>query len=1317
MSTVLYTLAPTATRIRYREPYLSDALNKKYQSIVPFGIYEGFTPAPSIVAQSLDLQPGSIGHAAVVESDLDNTVQVSVHLDGTLTLDLSAQAGQTVVVLLEATYAYPQETTAYIKMYLEGDPAIPASACTICKVDVPVTAIVLTDADISLTGRTFPWDTRDRNAIPMLALAKNAGFEFVSEPSPSIGVAPPYWNLTTAGVGQFQMSNSPGPSGTGGYVIGRAVAPIGSSHTNIFYQRYSVPVSSANNRIRFGVQFQPVLQTTLNNPVLTATLINPVTGVTVQTLTIELDSSAPFLGSWTQYEETLEAYSIGADGACVAQLTLAFNNVQYGATGDAFYATDFVLEVESDSKAADVGGQLGGDTRFNTLTLTDANYATNKGVVLSHNAATDVMSLAAVPGVTGTPGLYVPGTLTIGGGVVFSGDLTVTGDLYVNGGDIQRSTSGTLSIGTTSNTTSLTLGQNLGSQTVSMIGGTIVVGFGATSTLSIGTTIANSAAITVGSTTATLTTTTVNGVTVSVGGSNTATLNLGNTSTSSATIRLGNAPTGGSVATTVQGNTVGVGTDADTTTVNVGTTTTSSAAITLGNAPAAGTVATGVAGNDISIGTSTNTSTITIGDGVSGTLRIARYLDGNTGTLSLGTDTARSTAVEVGSTSANLTLAGAAITLGTAAATTSITIGDGASGTLRVAQYLDGNTGELSLGTNTAYTTTLVTLGNNSTPLTMAGTAINLGTNAASGTMTLSRSGQTTAIAGNATVAGTSTLTGVLNADGGIGRSSAGTLTFGNDADVTAIQIGTASSTGGVSISQAGQTTTVNGALAVTQATTATGVINANGGVDRSTNAALAIGATNATDINIGRATQNVAIQNTLSITGATTATGAINANGGVDRSTAATLSLGTTNANAVTVSRTGITTTVAGALTATETATFSSTINANGGVIDRSTSGTLTIGNTTNVTGINIGTTNTTGGVTVSRSGQNTVVQGLLGVGASSPASALHVNTASPATAIYSQFTNGTTLATASDGLLVGLNSSSEAVINMQESAALRLYTAGAERLVVGSGGTVTINAPTGGTLTGLVVNSAANNAYAILATNTGAFNGYGVYGAVSGGSGTTYGGYFTSTVATNGHGVRGIASNSGYGVWGTSATATGYGGYFDNASGTALYVSGTTRMTGSLTLPATGSGADISNAVGTYGFGTWTPALSFGGASTNWTFSAFGQYVKIGRLVHVTGGIQVTGKSAGFSTGVAGITGLPFATADEAGADPFAGLYVTFVQSAAAGMTAIPTLSAASANSTVIYIYAFNGSNITDTGFQFGTVFRFSGTYISYA
>jgi len=72
----------------------------------------------------------------------------------------------------------------------------------------------------------------------------------------------------------------------------------------------------------------------------------------------------------------------------------------------------------------------------------------------------------------------------------------------------------------------------------------------------------------------------------------------------------------------------------------------------------------------------------------------------------------------------------------------------------------------------------------------------------------------------------------------------------------------------------------------------------------------------------------------------------------------------------------------------------------------------------------------------------------------------------------------------------------------------------------------------------------------------------------------------------------------------------------------------------------------------------GTWTPDLTFGGASTGITYGTqSGSYVRIGSLVYVRFRIVLTSK--GSATGAATIAGLPFAVVSSVGTNLQCGYY----------------------------------------------------------
>jgi len=101
------------------------------------------------------------------------------------------------------------------------------------------------------------------------------------------------------------------------------------------------------------------------------------------------------------------------------------------------------------------------------------------------------------------------------------------------------------------------------------------------------------------------------------------------------------------------------------------------------------------------------------------------------------------------------------------------------------------------------------------------------------------------------------------------------------------------------------------------------------------------------------------------------------------------------------------------------------------------------------------------------------------------------------------------------------------------------------------------------------------------------------------------------------------------------------------------------TKLVDGNLIIGTSGKGIDFSataDAAGRtselladYEEGTFTPGLTFGGASVLMTGTFNGRYTKVGRAVTVSGIIVLSNK--GTSTGTALITGLPFAASNGAG------------------------------------------------------------------
>jgi hypothetical protein len=141
-----------------------------------------------------------------------------------------------------------------------------------------------------------------------------------------------------------------------------------------------------------------------------------------------------------------------------------------------------------------------------------------------------------------------------------------------------------------------------------------------------------------------------------------------------------------------------------------------------------------------------------------------------------------------------------------------------------------------------------------------------------------------------------------------------------------------------------------------------------------------------------------------------------------------------------------GKTLSVGGTLTATGAASF----------VNATLSGTLTAPAITSpsATALSIKSAGTTA-MTIDTS-QN------VGIGTSSPNWRLQLNVTPASAANYFQITNGSTGTGAGDGMLVGVDSSNDAIVWMQESANLKFSTSNTERMRIDTSGNVGIGTST---------------------------------------------------------------------------------------------------------------------------------------------------------------------------------------------------------------------------------------------------------------
>ncbi len=174
-------------------------------------------------------------------------------------------------------------------------------------------------------------------------------------------------------------------------------------------------------------------------------------------------------------------------------------------------------------------------------------------------------------------------------------------------------------------------------------------------------------------------------------------------------------------------------------------------------------------------------------------------------------------------------------------------------------------------------------------------------------------------------------------------------------------------------------------------------------------------------------------------------------------------------------------------------------------------------------------------------------------------------------------------------------------------------------------------------------------------------------------------------------------------------------------------LVVSGTgsgdvTVSTGNLVIGTSGKGIDFSATSGAgtselfddYEEGTWTPTYSFSGGGTVTTATNGGLYVKIGRMVYVSGALRSTAVSG--ISGSCSINGLPYACEDASGSA--GSISIGYARSWGSDMPNLRGWIGGTATSISLYKNATNagGSAVTSSEFDTGAnnnVVEFIGVY----
>lgn len=211
MPTTITTPSNNLVKMRYKEPYVSEGLNRKLIAAVPRGIIRGgrLITAGAGLGVRIDADQDN-GDSVYTYVDSVNELSLTFRQAGNITLDLTPFASSTVFIALHVDYSISNATVvtwrAYTEAELFGNTPEPEAGDVIIvgRVDVPASGPIPA-SDVYVDRARFAFDEEDRGRVAWRPILANGSFDMQSSavsPSTATGDVPfAGWELTSANAG------------------------------------------------------------------------------------------------------------------------------------------------------------------------------------------------------------------------------------------------------------------------------------------------------------------------------------------------------------------------------------------------------------------------------------------------------------------------------------------------------------------------------------------------------------------------------------------------------------------------------------------------------------------------------------------------------------------------------------------------------------------------------------------------------------------------------------------------------------------------------------------------------------------------------------------------------------------------------------------------------------------------------------------------------------------------------------------------------------------------------------------------------------
>ena len=438
MAATLTNFASSETRLKYREPFITEGLNAKIAVALPPGTYRGFRLAAtgSGTPRSLQIVADTTSNDNVAIFQTATGYSVSLTKSGNFTVDLSSASfnNTTVIIAIYANYTLGAVTTAALKAYTLAEyNAAPEQDQLVVLGSVVTTGsgVAISAGNITYARRTEAWEAIAPQQVPYTNVVRNGGFETILGATPGTYEIP-FWRANLLTTASTWAANDTDPS-EGEQCIqydfvdvapqASLVCPIGAPTIPGRVLKYSFDVKALKSLA--GGTFQLLVAWADHDDLSTQSQVSIPMG--------SIDGS---------YRNIAGAIVAPSDARFLSSVSFVLDSADFGTAGAALRLDNVRAWLENASTLnEDINAAGWALQRTNALVLTTIGTVASPGAVLEFNSGTlgisSTAGAATAVAVTGT--LAVTGTVTSGGTLAASGDLTVgddaviTGDLTVGG--------------------------------------------------------------------------------------------------------------------------------------------------------------------------------------------------------------------------------------------------------------------------------------------------------------------------------------------------------------------------------------------------------------------------------------------------------------------------------------------------------------------------------------------------------------------------------------------------------------------------------------------------------------------------------------------------------------------------------------------------------------------------------------------------------------------------------------------------------------------------------------------------------------------